>query len=96
MNRDFHFLKISFLALALFLTACAGMPVQEMSNARQAVDAARKAGAESSAPKELESAETLLQEAEKALEDGDYGKARASARAARDKAVSAQDKAQGE
>jgi len=34
------------LAVGLGLVACAGAPVQEMSNARQAIQAAREAGAE--------------------------------------------------
>lgn len=92
MNEKFHLIKISLLFLAIALSACAGMPVQEMSDARQAVDAARKAGAETSAPEDLESAEKLLQDAEKALVDGDYSQAKESARAAKDKAVTAQDK----
>lgn len=96
MKRNINILKISFLALAVFLAACAGMPVQEMSNARQAVEAAKKAGAEARAPEELKAAEGLLQEAEKALVDGDYDKAKENARAARDQAVSAQDKSQNE
>jgi len=94
MNKKTHFFTISWLALAIFLTACTGMPVQEMSDARQAVDAARKAGAETQAPDELQSAEKLLQDAEKALVDGDYGKAKTNAKAAKDQAVTAQDKSQ--
>jgi hypothetical protein len=34
-----------FVVAALALAACAGAPVQEMSNARQAIRAARDAGA---------------------------------------------------
>lgn len=92
MNKKFQIIKTLLLLLALFLSACAGMPVQEMSDARQAVDAARKAGAETSAPEELQSAEKLLQDAEKALVDGDYSQAKESAKAAKEQAVTAQDK----
>ena len=85
-------LKISFLIFVLVLSACAGVPVQEMSNARQAVEAARKVGADTRARNELKSAETLLQSAEQALQEGDYKQARRDAEASRDQAVQAQDK----
>ena len=78
--------------LALMLSACAGIPVQEMSNARQAVEAARKAGAETRARTELKSAEELLQSAEQALQEGDYKQARKDAVASHGQAVQAQDK----
>ena len=84
------------LLLVILLSACTGMPVQEMSNARQAVEAARKAGAQVSAPDDLKSAEELLKQAEKALMDGDYSLAKENAKAAREKAVSAQDKSHNE
>lgn len=84
------------LLLVIFLSACTGMPVQEMSNARQAVDAARKAGAETHAPEDLKSAEEFLKKAEKALMSGDYSLAKENAKAARKKAVTAQDKSQNE
>lgn len=85
-----RFLSIAFTAL---LVACAGIPVQEMSDARQAVEAAREAGAQSYAPEELQAAENLLQRAEEALAEGYYKQAREDAEAAREKAVSAQSKA---
>lgn len=82
-----------FLLIAvLVISACAGAPVQEMSNARQALEAARKAGAETRANNELRSAEELLQRAEQALIEGNYKQARADAEAARNQAVMAQDK----
>jgi len=96
MNTISRFLNTNFrvplLALLLMLSACAAVPVQEMSNARQAVDAARKAGAEARAVKELHSAESLLQSAEQALQEGDYKQARKNAEAAQSQAVMAQDK----
>jgi len=50
------------------LTGCAtAPPVQEMSDARQAIAAAREAGAEKLAVDELGQAETLLQKAEEFL-----------------------------
>jgi len=74
---------------ALALAACAGAPVQEMSNARQAIRAARDAGAERTAPQKLNEAEALLIRAEDSLERRAYREARRSAIAARDKAAEA-------
>lgn len=84
--------KAIFLVLVLMIAGCAGVPVQEMSDARQAVDAARKAGAETHATSELKTAETLLESAEKALQDGDYSRARDEAVTSHSLAVQAQDK----
>jgi len=78
------------LLFGLMLSACAGVPVQAMSDARQAVEAARQAGAEQTAPKLLQSAEALLQRAEEALAEGYYSQAREDAEAARELAVRAQ------
>jgi hypothetical protein len=73
----------------LALAACVGAPVQEMSNARQAIRAARDAGAEKAAPQKLNEAEALLNRAEDSLERRAYREARRSAIAARDKAAEA-------
>jgi hypothetical protein len=91
--KPYQFKSFFLVLMVLLLAACTGMPVQEMSNARQAVEAARKAGADTRATKDLESAELLLKDAEKALEDGDYSLAKDNAKAARDQAMTAQDKA---
>ena len=74
---------------ALALAACAGAPVQEMSNARQAIRAARDAGAERTAPQKLNEAEALLIRAEDSLERRASREARRNAIAARDKAAEA-------
>jgi hypothetical protein len=78
-----------FALAALALAACSGAPVQEMSNARQAIRAARDAGAEKMAPQKLNEAEALLNRAEDSLERRAYRDARRSAIAARDKAAEA-------
>ena len=78
-----------FLVAGLALAACAGAPVQEMSNARQAIRAARDAGAEQTAPQKLNEAEALLNRAEDSLERRAYREARRNAIAARDKAAEA-------
>lgn len=77
------------LLLALWCVGaagCAGAPVQEMSNARQAINAARDAGAEHVAPQEFSEARSLLEQAETSLQKGAYGAARRSAVAAKIKA----------
>jgi hypothetical protein len=71
------------------LAACAGAPVQEMSNARQAIRAARDAGAEKAAPQKLSEAEALLIRAEDSLERRAFSEARRNAKAARAKAAEA-------
>jgi hypothetical protein len=76
----------SALLVALGLTACAGAPVQEMSNARQAIRAAREAGAAKTAPQKLDEAQLLLDRAENKLQHREYRDARRDAVAARDKA----------
>jgi hypothetical protein len=78
-----------FVIVALALAGCAGAPVQEMSNARQAIRAARDAGAEKAAPQKLNEAEALLIRAEDSLERRAYRDARRNAIAARDKAAEA-------
>jgi uncharacterized protein YcfL len=76
--------------VALLLTACASAPVQEMSDARQAIQAAKEAGADINADQNLSNAESHLQEAQQALAVGEYKTARDSALAAREEALQAQ------
>ncbi len=71
------------------LGGCAGAPVQEMSNARQAVKAAERAGAATAAPEVMGEARQLLKSAESHLRRGDYRDARDEAELARTKAVEA-------
>lgn len=68
---------------------CAGAPAQEMSNARQAIKAARDAGAERVAPAKLSEAQSLLEQAEASLQKRDYRNARRNAVEARGKATEA-------
>jgi hypothetical protein len=81
------------LALALLSGAvmggCAGAPVQEMSNARQAIRAAERAGAPTVAPELMSESKQLLKSAESYLRRGDYRAARDEAELARTKAVEA-------
>ncbi|MGD8558785.1 MAG: DUF4398 domain-containing protein [Gammaproteobacteria bacterium] len=61
-----------------------------MSDARQAIQAAKEASVQSPSHPDLRSAEALLGEAEDALEEGDYKKARLKANQARRAALQAQ------
>lgn len=86
-------LKRSFavwlLLCAVLVAGCAGAPVQEMSNARQAVRAAERAGAQQYAPQLMGEARQALRSAEAHLREGEYRTAREEAEQARAKAVEA-------
>jgi len=78
------------LALALFLTACeTAPPVQEMSDARQAIAVAREAGAENYAADTLREAEAYLDSAQKRLGERAYAQARRDALQAKNRALHA-------
>lgn len=78
----------------LVLTACTVMPpVQEMSDARQALKAAREASAEQYAPQKLRSAEDSMELAIRTLEQGEYEAARMAATVAKALAIKARDEA---
>jgi hypothetical protein len=68
------------------LHACTTIPVQEMSDARQALQAARSAGAEGPVYRE---ANDLLRQAEEHLDNGEYKLARELALQARQRAMEA-------
>ncbi len=81
----------ALVVLCLGLTACAtgnagvtgSPPVQEMSDARQAVAAAERAGVRSTSGSTLGRARHWLERAREHLRDGDYPAAREAARRAR-------------
>ena len=78
------------VVLLLFLSACgSGPPVQEMSDARQAIAVARQAGAEERAAEQLRDAEELLSRAQQKLSDREYDEARDDALQAKLKALDA-------
>jgi hypothetical protein len=91
MRRLFTSIRIllAVLLTGVLLSACAGPPVQEMSDARQAIAAAEQAGAEGSAPAQIHRAQSLLRDAEFKLQKKAYNGARKDARMAKDKAVEA-------
>jgi len=80
--------------LSVGACGCAGAPAQEMSNARQAIKAARDAGAAEVAPQKLNEAQSLLEQAETSLQKGDFKNARRSAVAAKGRATEALSAAQ--
>jgi hypothetical protein len=82
-------LLASAILTAVFMVACASVPSQEMSDARQAVFSARDARAATYAPRSMESAEQLLDNAERSLKQGQYDAARDDALEARQAAMKA-------
>ena len=78
------------LLAVVFMVACqSGPPVQEMSDARQAIAVAREAGAEITATDELRAAEAHLQRAERRLSEKAYSQARRDALEAKRSALDA-------
>ncbi len=86
--------KKLFLLFAILLVACVTTPpVQEMSDARQAIRSAEEAGANDHARIPLFKARDLLEQALISLEAGEYGDARRFALDARYKAIRAREQA---
>ncbi|NNC77500.1 MAG: DUF4398 domain-containing protein [Woeseiaceae bacterium] len=78
------------IAMLLMVSACEiAPPVQEMSDARQAIAVARDAGAEAHAAEQLLQAEQYLQTAEQRLTEENYAEARRAALAAKSRALTA-------
>lgn len=76
---------------ALLLCSCAASPpVQEMSDARQAIMAAEYAGATEHAAGVFTAAQSLMESAEAKLHEQDYRGARSDAVSAHSRAVEAQ------
>ena len=80
----------AIILLTLMIASCvAGPPVQEMSDARQAIAAAEESNAATLAPDELNEARRLLEQAETQLRARYYTLAQTSAIQARSRAVQA-------
>ena len=84
-NRFFKY-GISTLSCSLIIGCATAPPMQEMSDARQSVEAAESVGAEEHAPIALDSAQHLLSRAQNDLEAGDFDEAQRDAIAAREAA----------
>ena len=88
--RTTLFLHGVVLTALLVLAACqSSMPVQEMSDARLAISAAKDAGAEKYAAADLGAAIHLLHSAEESLKSHDYSFARQDAVEAKTRAIDA-------
>lgn len=79
--------------ILLLVAGCVVAPVQEMSDARQALQAAQQAGAPQRVPQEYSRAKALMQSAEDQLQVGGYQSARALAEQAKAAAQKARDDA---
>lgn len=78
----------AILAVLIVMVGCeTGPPVQEMSDARQAIAVARQAGAETLSPDELREAESYLDSAQRKLTERNYSQARRDAVEAKNKAL---------
>ncbi len=78
------------LGVLLFAAGCeTSPPVQEMSDARQAIAVAKEAGAAEHAAFHLKAAEDYLKSAEERLNDQQYSRARYDAKQAKMKALDA-------
>ncbi len=78
------------MTILLAAAACeTAPPVQEMSDARQAIAVAKEAGAAEHAAFHLKAAEDYLDSAERALNDRNYSEARRDAKQAKMKALDA-------
>jgi hypothetical protein len=80
---------VLLLLLVLSLSGCASAPTQEMSNARQSVQAAHEAGATEYATQNLEVARDYLARAERELELRYFARARHDAIVAKSEAIKA-------
>lgn len=85
---------IPLLFVAALAAGCATLPpAQEMSDARQAMQAAREAQAEHFAPESFLRAQAYLDQATRDLQSGNYESARRNALAAKAAAATARDRA---
>ena len=89
-NRRAHVL-ICLIGAMVLLFGCAAVPLQEMSNARQALQAAERVQARQYAQEDYKRAELLLDEAERLMQSGRYDSARELARLAKAIAVAARE-----
>lgn len=90
-------MRLFLLSLVVILSAlaagCAMVPAQEMSDARQAIQAAEAAGADNLAPRALDHARALLEQAQAELAVQDYAAARRSAQESKEAAIQAREAA---
>jgi hypothetical protein len=80
---------LSLLLACLAIVACTTPPVQEMSDARQAIAAAERANDGKAVPDSLNDAHRLLADAERQIQEEAYGQARINAVRAKNRASQA-------
>ena len=80
---------IAVLVGVFCLVGCAGAPVQEMSDARQAIAAARAAGATTATSPDFDAAQAAIARAEKHLQAQEFARARLAAMEAKRHAATA-------
>jgi F0F1-type ATP synthase membrane subunit b/b' len=80
---------LSLLLVCIAIAACTTPPVQEMSDARQAIMAAEDANAAKLAPEPLGDARRFLADAERQIQQEAYGPARMNAVRAKNRATQA-------
>lgn len=90
MNRIF---TVFVLTATLLVGGCETIPVQQMSDARQAYRAAQEAGAEQYAPELFSEVRVLMEDADRFLDEGRYSLAGKVAERARMLAIKARKKA---
>ncbi len=88
-NRLLNIRSLKVCIAACLMSGCASAPIQEMSDARQSLQAAQAAGAVTHAPAIMEQAQNELAAAEKSLASHAYGSARTEATTAKESAVTA-------
>jgi hypothetical protein len=81
--------KTALFASIALLAGCKGPPVQEMSDARQAIAAARAAGAAERSPADLNAAQAAILKAEQDLHQAHFTRARLAAQEAKRRAAAA-------
>lgn len=81
--------QLALMAAVACIAACKGPPIQEMSDARQAISAARAAGAAQLAPQDLEAAQAAIARAETDLHQAHFTRARMAAQEAKRRAAAA-------
>ncbi len=86
--KNYSVLRVLMTVGALSAAGCVSAPpVQEMSDARQAISAAEQANAERVAADTLAEARRFLEEAERQIQEQAYGPARMNAVRAKNRAV---------
>jgi len=89
INRLLNIKFLKACIAACLLSGCASAPIQEMSDARQSLQAAQAAGAGTHAPAVMQQAQKDLAAAEKSLAQHAYSSARTEATTAKEAAVMA-------